>query len=90
LNNVVKTKDIKAMIGLNYLLENYLKSNPLEVSKFENSVLSEYTKDVFGSNYDAAKDNFQGDYASYIEYANLSKSASQIEYVSTNENWSEE
>lgn len=78
------------MIGLNYLLENYLKSNPLEVSKFENSVLSEYTKDVFGSNYDAAKDNFQGDYASYIEYANLSKSASQIEYVSTNENWSEE
>lgn len=90
LNNVVKTKDIKAMIGLNYLLENYLKSNPLEVSKFENSVLSEYTKDVFGSNYDAAKDNFQGDYASYIEYANLSKSASQIEYVSTDENWSEE
>lgn len=90
LNNVVKTKDIKAMIGLNYLLENYLKSNPLEVSKFENSVLSEYTKDVFGSNYDAAKDNFQGDYASYIKYANLSKSASQIEYVSTNENWSEE
>ena len=72
LNNVVKTKDIKAMIGLNYLLENYLKSNPLEVSKFENSVLSEYTKDVFGSNYDAAKDNFQGDYASYIKYANLS------------------
>ena len=90
LNNVVKTKDIKAMIGLNYLLENYLKSNPLEVSKFENSVLSEYTKDVFGSNYDAAKDNFQGDYASYIKYANLSKSASQIEYVSTDENWSEE
>lgn len=72
LNNVVKTKDIKAMIGLNYLLENYLKSNPLEVSKFENSVLSEYTKDVFGSNYDASKDNFQGDYASYIKYANLS------------------
>lgn len=72
LNNVVKTKDIKAMIGLNYLLENYLKSNPLEVSKFENSVLSEYAKDVFGSNYDAAKDNFQGDYASYIKYANLS------------------
>lgn len=158
LNNVVKTKDIKAMIGLNYLLENYLKSNPLEVSKFENSVLSEYAKDVFGSNYDAAKDNFQSDYASYIKYANLSnlskeeledfsytegylplwkewaaqnpdlmeelrikvkgktltdrfantrvsqaralsdilqqtvhtKSASQIEYVSTNENWSEE
>ena len=90
LNNVVKTKDIKAVIGLNYLLENYLKSNPLEVSKFENSVLSEYTKDVFGSNYDASKDNFQGDYASYIKYANLSKSASQIEYVSTNENWSEE
>lgn len=72
LNNVVKTKDIKAMIGLNYLLENYLKSNPLEVSKFENSVLSEYAKDVFGSNYDAAKDNFQSDYASYIKYANLS------------------
>lgn len=158
LNNVVKTKDIKAMIGLNYLLENYLKSNPLEVSKFDNSVLSEYAKDVFGSNYDAAKDNFQSDYASYIKYANLSnlskeeledfsytegylplwkewaaqnpdlieelrlkvkgktltdrfantrvsqaralsdilqqtvhtKSASQIEYVSTNENWSEE
>lgn len=158
LNNVVKTKDIKAMIGLNYLLENYLKSNPLEVSKFENSVLSEYAKDVFGSNYDATKDNFQSDYASYIKYANLSnlskeeledfsytegylplwkewaaqnpdlieelrlkvkgktltdrfantrvsqaralsdilqqtvhtKSASQIEYVSTNENWSEE
>lgn len=72
LNNVVKTKDIKAIIGLNYLLENYLKSNPLEISKFGNSVLSEYAKDVYGSNYDAAKDNFQGDYASYIKYANLS------------------
>lgn len=72
LNNVVKTKDIKAIIGLNYLLENYLKNNPSEVSKFGNSVLSEYAKDVYGSNYDAAKDNFQGDYASYIKYANLS------------------
>ena len=70
LNNVVKTKDIKALIGLNYLLENYLKSNPSEVNKFGNSVLSKYAKDVYGDNYDASKDNFQSDYASYIEYIN--------------------
>ena len=76
LNNVVKTKDIKAIIGINYLLENYLKSNPSEVNKFGNSVLSEYAKDVYKDSYDATKDSFQSDYVSYIKSinsANLSK-----------------
>lgn len=71
LNNVVRTKDIKAIIGINYLLENYLKSKPLEVNKFGSSVLSEYAKDAYGNNYDAAKDTFQSDYASYIKSINL-------------------
>ena len=70
LNNVVKDSDIRGLIGINYLLENYLKNHPSEVSKFGGSVLSSYAKDVYGSNYDATKDNFQGDYASYIKYAN--------------------
>lgn len=60
--------DIRATIGLNYLLEQYLMSHPEEVSKLGNSVLSDMAQELYEENYDVSKDNFKGDYASYIEF----------------------
>lgn len=67
LNKESKTTDIKGLIGINYLLENYLLTHPSEVNKFGGSVLSSYAKDIYGDKYDASKDNFKGEYASYVE-----------------------
>lgn len=61
-----KTTDIRSIIGINYLLENYLLANPSEVKKFGGSVLSSSAKDLYGNNYDASKDHFQQNYVSYI------------------------
>lgn len=81
LNNIIKNKGIKALIGVNYLLENYLIKNSSEVSKFGGSVLSAYAKDVYDDKYDPSKDNFQNDYFSYIhsiiDTKNKQKSANQ-------------
>lgn len=65
-SNEVKTTDIKAMIGLNYLLEQYLINNPSEVSKFKDSTLSKNTKELYGNKYNSSKDSFKNDYALYI------------------------
>lgn len=67
LNKESKTTDIKGLIGINYLLENYLLTHPSEVNKFGSSILSSQAKDVYGDKYDPSKDNFKGDYTSYIE-----------------------
>lgn len=67
LNKESKTIDIKGLIGINYLLENYLLTHPSEVNKFGGSVLSSHAKDIYGDKYDASKDNFKGDYTAYIE-----------------------
>lgn len=67
LNKESKTTDIKGLIGINYLLENYLLTHPSEVNKFGSSILSSQAKDVYGDKYDSSKDNFKGDYTSYIE-----------------------
>lgn len=77
LNNVVKASDIRGLIGINYLLENYLKKHPSEVNKFGGSVLSSYAKDVYGDKYDATKDNFQGEYSSYIKAISLSNKSKE-------------
>ena len=74
LNNIIKNKGIRALIGVNYLLENYLIKNPSEVSKFGGSVLSAYAKDVYDDKYDPSKDNFQNDYFSYIHSIQTSNS----------------
>lgn len=66
LNGVVKNKGIRAVIGLNYLLERYLKNNPSEVNKFTASTLSESAKYVYGDKYDSEMDSFKSDYADYI------------------------
>ena len=62
----MKTNDIKAVIGLNYLLEQYLKNNPSEVNKFAASMLSEAAKDIYEDKYDSEMDSFKSDYADYI------------------------
>lgn len=67
LNKESKTTDIKGLIGINYLLENYLLTHPSEVNKFGSSILSSQAKDIYGDKYDPSKDNFKGDYTSYIE-----------------------
>lgn len=67
LNKESKTTDIKGLIGINYLLENYLLTHPSEVNKFGSSILSSQAKDIYGDKYDTSKDNFKGDYTSYIE-----------------------
>lgn len=77
LNNVVKASDIRGLIGINYLLENYLKKHPSELNKFGGSVLSSYAKDVYGDKYDATKDNFQGEYSSYIKAISLSNKSKE-------------
>ena len=77
LNNVVKASGIRGLIGINYLLENYLKKHPSEVNKFGGSVLSSYAKDVYGDKYDATKDNFQGEYSSYIKAISLSNKSKE-------------
>ena len=77
LNNVVKVSDIRGLIGINYLLENYLQKHPSEVNKFGGSVLSSYAKDVYGDKYDATKDNFQGEYSSYIKAISLSNKSKE-------------
>lgn len=74
LNNESKESGIVNLIGINYLLENYLLNNPSEVNKFGSSVLSAYSKYVYADNYDVSKDNFQGDYASYIRQKLIDKS----------------
>lgn len=66
LNGVVKNEGIMAVIGLNYLLERYLKNNPSEVNKFTASTLSESAKYVYGDKYDSEMDSFKSDYADYI------------------------
>lgn len=70
LSNESKTEGIEGLIGINYLLENYLRRNPSELDKFGISVLSVYAKEVKGDKYDASKDHFQGDYNSYINSTN--------------------
>ena len=70
LSNESKTEGIEGLIGINYLLENYLRKNPSELDKFGISVLSVYAKEVKGDKYDASKDHFQGDYNSYINSTN--------------------
>ena len=81
LNGVVKNKDIKAIIGLNYLLEEYLKNNPSEINKFAASTLSEAAKYVYGNEYDSEMDSFKSDYADYInaltDLTKLDKSTEQ-------------
>lgn len=77
LNNVIKVSDIRGLIGINYLLENYLQKHPSEVNKFGGSVLSSYAKDVYGDKYDATKDNFQGEYSSYIKAISLSNKSKE-------------
>lgn len=77
LNNVVKASDIRGLIGINYLLENYLKKHPSELNKFGGSVLSSYAKGVYGDKYDATKDNFQGEYSSYIKAISLSNKSKE-------------
>jgi hypothetical protein len=81
LNGVVKNKDIKAIIGLNYLLEEYLKNNPSEINKFAASTLSEAAKYVHGNEYDSEMDSFKSDYADYInaltDLTKLDKSTEQ-------------
>lgn len=81
LNGVVKNKDIKAIIGLNYLLEEYLKNNPSEINKFAASTLSEAAKYVYGNEYDSEMDSFKSDYAYYInaltDLTKLDKSTEQ-------------
>jgi hypothetical protein len=81
LNGVVKNKDIKAIIGLNYLLEEYLKNNPSEINKFAASTLSEAAKYVYGNEYDSEMDRFKSDYADYInaltDLTKLDKSTEQ-------------
>lgn len=72
LSNVVRNKDIKALIGLNFLLETYLLNNPSEVNKFGNSVLSEKAKELYGEDYQESKDNFKSDYNSYINKEDFS------------------
>lgn len=66
LDNAVSNKDIRAMIGLNYLLENYLSEHPNEVSKFIPSALSVGAKEIYKEGYDASKDAFKSNYADYI------------------------
>lgn len=66
ISGVVKNKDIRAMIGLNYLLEEYLKNNPDEINKFGVSVMSESAKELYSDDYDTEKDSFKSDYADYI------------------------
>lgn len=87
LNNVVKASDIRGLIGINYLLENYLKEHPSELNKFGGSVLSSYAKDVYGDKYDATKDNFQGEYSSYIKAISLYKSKEEREDFSYTEGY---
>ena len=88
LNNVIKVSDIRGLIGINYLLENYLQKHPSEVNKFGGSVLSSYAKDVYGDKYDATKDNFQGEYSSYIKAISLSnKSKEEREVFSYTEGY---
>lgn len=70
LSNESKTEGIEGLIGIDYLLENYLRRNPSELDKFGISVLSVYAKEVKGDKYDASKDHFQGDYNSYINSTN--------------------
>jgi predicted NAD-dependent protein-ADP-ribosyltransferase YbiA (DUF1768 family) len=81
LNKVVKTEGIVALIGLNYLLEEYLKNNPSEINKFAASTLSESAKYVYGNKYDPEKDGFKSDYAGYInavtDLTKLDKSTEQ-------------
>lgn len=81
LNGVVKNKDIEAIIGLNYLLEEYLKNNPSEINKFAASTLSEAAKYVYGNEYDSEMDSFKSDYADYInaltDLTKLDKSTEQ-------------
>lgn len=81
LNGVVKNKDIKAIIGLNYLLEEYLKNNPSEINKFAASTLSEAAKYVYENEYDSEMDSFKSDYADYInaltDLTKLDKSTEQ-------------
>ena len=77
MNNVIKVSDIRGLIGINYLLENYLQKHPSEVNKFGGSVLSSYAKDVYGDKYDATKDNFQGEYSSYIKAISLSNKSKE-------------
>ena len=88
LNKESKTTDIKGLIGINYLLENYLLTHPSEVNKFGSSVLSSHAKDIYVDKYDASKDNFKGDYTSYVEaltsspvqeYSNLLKNINNID-----------
>lgn len=75
LDNVINNKDIKAMLGLNYLLEKYLTEHPEEVNKMGSSVLSEYAKDIYAEDYDLSKDNFKSDYIDYV----LSQRAQALE-----------
>ena len=72
LSNAVKNEGIIALIGLNYLLENYLKNNPSEVNKFGASVLSESAKELYGDDYQESKDSFKSDYGAYINKEDFS------------------